>query len=127
MAAAIKVLCVDDNADSAETVAEMLRMEGCEVRVCLDGPSALAVAEEFGPDVCVIDLTMPGMDGAHLAKHLREWVLGKQVRLIALTGRWDIDAQHLTRNTGFDDHFVKPADPDRLIAAVTGRTPEMVG
>jgi CheY-like chemotaxis protein len=121
MTNAIKVLCVDDSVDSALTTAELLKLAGCDVRVCHDGSTALAAAEEFSPDVCVIDLTMPGMDGAHLAKHLREWVLGKEVRLIALTGRWDIDAQHLTHNAGFDDHLVKPADPERLVATVLGK------
>jgi CheY-like chemotaxis protein len=123
MTAPLKVLCVDDNPDAALMTAEMLRLAGCDVRTCTDGTTALTVAEEFGPDVCVIDLTMPGMDGAHLAKHLREWVLGKEVRLIALTGRWDVDAQHLTHNVGFDDHLVKPAPPDRIIAAVLGTAP----
>ena len=59
-----KVLCVDDNRDAAMTAAVMLEQAGCECRVCYDGSDALKAAEEFGPDVCVLDLSMPGMDGA---------------------------------------------------------------
>jgi two-component system OmpR family response regulator len=125
MNAPLKVLCVDDNPDAADTTAAVLELAGCDTRSCHDANTALGVAEAFGPDVCVLDLTMPGMDGAHLAMHLREWVVGKDVRLIALTGRWDIDAHHLTRNAGFDEHLVKPVDPARLLAAVNGKVGEV--
>ena len=92
----IKVLCVDDNQEATRSCARLLEMAGCEVRVCHDGPSALSVAEEFRPDECVIDLKMPGMGGEELAARLRERGGGRPVRCIALTGLWDIDAQHRT-------------------------------
>src|SRR5437660_921953 len=93
MDAPLKVLCVDDNADAAESAAMLLEGAGCAVRVCHDGPSALAAAAEFQPDVCVIDLRMPGMRGEELASRLREQA-GRPLRCVALTGLWDINAQH---------------------------------
>jgi two-component system, OmpR family, response regulator len=120
MTAPLKVLCVDDNPDAADSTAEMLRLAGFDTRSCHDVTSALAEAEVFEPDVCVLDLTMPGMSGDQLGKVLREWVGVKDVRLIALTGRWDIEAHHRTHNAGFDEHLVKPVDPAKLIAAVKG-------
>lgn len=121
MATQLRVLCVDDNEDAARTVGELLELAGCDVRVCHDGPAALAAADEFHPDVCVIDLRMPGMGGEELATKLRERADG--VRCVALTGLWDVDSFHRTHNSGFDKHLVKPVDPATLVAAVQGREP----
>lgn len=120
MAAQLKVLCVDDDRDLAASTGRLLELAGCTVRVCYDGASALDVAREFQPDVCLIDLLMPGMDGAELAKRLRAQSADRPVRCIALTGRWDIDAHHQTHNIDFAEHLVKPVEPDRLVAVVTG-------
>jgi two-component system OmpR family response regulator len=119
----IKVLCVDDHQDAAESTGRLLDLAGCETRVCHGGPAALAIAEDFRPDVCLIDLKMPDMGGIELAARLREQAAGRPVRLIALTGLWDIDVQHRTHNGGFSAHLVKPVDPECLIEAVTGRKP----
>jgi len=121
MAIPIKVLCVDDNVDAADTTADVLRMHGFDVRACHDGPSALTTAREFGPDVCLLDLSMPGMDGFSLAQELRRTVLGLEARLIALTALWDVTTTHRTNNAGFESHLVKPVDPAKLVAAVRGR------
>ena len=115
----MRVLCVDDSRDAAETTAEVLRRAGCEARACSDGQTALAVAAEFRPDVCVLDLLMPGMSGEELAHRLREQAGGHPIRLVAVTGLWDIETQHRTRNLGFDEHLVKPVDPSRLVESVT--------
>jgi two-component system, OmpR family, response regulator len=120
MNAPLKVLCVDDHADTADSTAQMLRLAGLEARSCYDANTALGVAEQFGPDVYVLDLTMPGMDGVQLGMHLRDWVDNKPVRIIALTGCRDYDARYLARNAGFDGHLVKPADPKHLLAAIHG-------
>jgi two-component system, OmpR family, response regulator len=116
----LKVLCVDDNRDAARSIGQVLELAGCEVRVCHDGASALAAAREFRPDVCVLDLKMPGMSGEELALRLQEQAGEHPPRCVALTGLWDIDAQHRTNNAGFDEHLVKPADPERLVEAVLG-------
>lgn len=116
-----RVLCVDDNQDSAVSTAELLELSGFETRAFHDGPAALAAVAEFRPDVCVLDLTMPGMDGLELAGRIREVSGG--VRLVALTALWDVTTRHRTRNAGFDDHVVKPVSRDRLLEAVRGTRP----
>jgi CheY-like chemotaxis protein len=121
MAQQLKVLCVDDNAEAARVIGEVLEMAGCEVRVCLDGETALSVAEMFHPDVCVLDIRMPNMNGNELATRLQEQGAPNPPRCIALTGLWDIDAQHQTHNVGFEEHLVKPVEIARLVETVTGR------
>jgi CheY-like chemotaxis protein len=118
MTAAMRVLCVDDQRETAGAVGRLLEHAGYEVRVCHDGPEALAAARAFQPDVCVIDLMLPGMDGTELAVRLREQAGSRPPRCIALTGLWDIDSQHRTHNIGFEDHLVKPVEAERLIQAV---------
>ena len=117
MTGRLKVLCVDDSRDNARSVADLLALSGCDARACYDGPSALREAAAFRPDVCVLDLTMPGMGGVELAGLLREQA-DHPVRLIALTGQWDINSSHQTHNAGFERHLVKPAAPDALVEAV---------
>ena len=119
----LRVLCVDDNAEAAGCSARLLEEAGCEVRACLSGPAALATAAVFCPDVCVLDILMPGMGGEELAGRLREQAGERPLRCIALTGLWDINAQHRTNNAGFDEHLVKPVEPERLVEAVMGRRP----
>ncbi len=114
----IRVLCVDDNKDSARTTGQLLELHGCEVRVCFDGPCALAMAAEFQPDVCIVDLNMPGMDGDELIAKLREQQPDHPTRYIALTAYWHADAFHRTHNVGVIRHFVKPVEPSELIDAV---------
>jgi CheY-like chemotaxis protein len=114
----LKVLCVDDCPDVARSTADLLAYAGCDVRACYDELSALAAAAALRPDVCVLDLAMPGVGGIELARRLQEQA-GYPLRLIALTGQWDIDSSHRTHNAGFERHLVKPADPDALVEAVT--------
>jgi CheY-like chemotaxis protein len=116
----LKVLVVDDNQDAAFSAAELLEIAECEVRVCHDGPSAIVEARDFCPDVCVLDLTMPRMDGIELAERLRKQA-SHRLRIIALTGRWDITSSHQTRNSGFDEHLVKPIEAKHFIESVTGQ------
>lgn len=114
----LRVLCVDDYRDSADTLGALLRIYGCEVRVCYNGPSALALAETFHPDVCVLDLTMPGMDGDELARLIRELRLEPEPRLVAVTALGDEVARRRTAAAGFDFHLLKPVDPDELANVV---------
>jgi CheY-like chemotaxis protein len=120
MTSRLRVLCVDDNPDAAQSAADLLALAGCDTRACSSGASALRAAAEFDPDVAVLDLAMPGMDGIELGKRLQESA-AHPVRLVAVTGQWDIGASHRTNNAGFDRHLVKPADPHTLVEAVTGR------
>lgn len=117
----VRVLCVDDNRDVADTNATLLRMAGWDVRVCYNGADALAAAEEFRPAVCVLDLNMPGMPGERLAVWIRARAKAggrPGPALVAVTGYGrDVDFQR-TRRVGFDAHLVKPVDPDRLLEVV---------
>src|ERR1700733_12958324 len=102
----LKVMCVDDNEDFALTTAWLLHEAGCEVRVCQDGSDALTEAKEFQPDVCLVDILMPGMNGCELAAQLRQQV-EKPPRCIALTALWDISSKDPAHKANFADHFIK--------------------
>lgn len=89
--------------------------------MCYDGPSALAAAEQFQPDACLLDLLMPGMDGYELAKWLREQQGERPMLLAAVTAYSGADIVWQSRSAGFDLYLVKPLDPDD-VAAVLART-----
>jgi CheY-like chemotaxis protein len=110
----LRVLCVDDNRDAADTLGILLEIVGFEVKVCYDGPSALAAAETFRPDAAILDLTMPGMDGDEVGRRLRARPWGKAIPLVALTALSGDDARRRTEEAGFDLHLTKPVAPDRL-------------
>lgn len=112
--APIRVLVVDDYPDAADALAAVLEMLACPVRACYDGPTALAVAAEFRPQLCLLDLVMPKMDGLELAKRLREQTVGPLL-LIATTALGDIETQVRTAAAGFHAHLTKPVDTMTLI------------
>lgn len=110
----LRVLCVDDNRDAADSSADLLRAVGFEARACYDGPSALAEATTFLPSVCLLDLNMPGMDGDELAVRLRAQADGRPLVLVAVTAMsGERDCQRLAV-AGFDLHLVKPVPPADL-------------
>jgi signal transduction histidine kinase len=109
-----RILIADDNRDSAETLAALLRMDGHEVTSVHDGPVALTVFNELKPEVALLDIGMPGLTGYEVARKMRQSPLGASLRLIAITG-WgqDIDKERAYA-AGFDHHLTKPVDPHRL-------------
>jgi CheY-like chemotaxis protein len=113
-----RVVVVDDNQISAQTLALILRLEGYEVRVAYDGESALEVVREFGPEVVLSDIGLPGIDGHELARRLRrDGRLSAGLRLLAaLTGEGGAEARRRARESGFDHHFAKPFDPEAILA-----------
>lgn len=117
--APLRVLCVDDNPDVADSEAMLLELYRCDVAVCYDGPSALAEALRFGPDVCLIDFNMPGMDGCTLAGRLKAWRTCDPLYLIAVTAYGSESARKKTAEAGFDMHLVKPLDWDVLARALS--------
>ena len=119
MAAKIRVLCVDDDPNAVRSITDLLERNGCEVRGCGDGPAALAAVDGFRPDVCLVDLTLPGMTGDELAVQVRERAGTRPVRLVALTARMDPDSHHRSALAGFEVHLVKPVDAGRLLEVVT--------
>lgn len=112
-----RILVVDDEADAAEALVEILTLKGHEARAVPDGVAALAVAAELEPEVVLLDLGLPTMDGYEVARRLRE-LLGTQVLLVALTGYQDDKAR--LQAAGFDAHLLKPTPLEKLFALVAG-------
>ena len=107
---------VDDNVDAAKSLARLLaRLYGQEVRVAHDGPEALDVAGEFRPEVVLLDIGLPGMDGNEVARRLRERPEFEETLLVALTGWGQESDVERSRAAGFDHHLVKPADPEAIL------------
>ena len=113
-----RVLVVDDNVDAAESTAAFLRLEGHEVKAVHDGIQALASLKVFDPHVVVLDIGLPGLDGYAVARQLRERGDTSHVLLIALTGYGQKEDRARAAASGFDYHFVKPADPREIQAAI---------
>ena len=116
-----RVLVVDDNSDAAAMLDMLLRSLGHEARVAHDGLAALRVAEEFQPDVVLLDIGMPGLDGYEVARRLRTLARERPLRIVAVTG-WGQDAdRQRSREAGFDLHLVKPVDASELARALNDR------
>lgn len=116
---AIRVLVVDDNTDAAESLAMLLTLDGCNVRVCGDAHAALREAADFAPRVVLLDIGLPGLSGYEVAERLRATPGGAALTLIAVTG-WGSDRQDKSRAAGFDHHLVKPVDPESLRLLIEG-------
>lgn len=104
---ALHVLVVDDNADAADSLAEVVRFLGAEPIVARDGPQALAAADRHKPDLVLLDIGLPGMDGYEIARRLRDQP-GFRARMVALTGYGSSQDKTLSSKAGFDAHLVKP-------------------
>jgi signal transduction histidine kinase len=114
----LRFLVADDNKDSADTMALLLETLGAAVRVAYDGHGALLLADEFLPEVVLLDLGMPGIDGYEVCKALRSKPWGKEALIIAQTG-WGRDGDRArTREAGFDHHLVKPIDIDEMLRII---------
>ena len=111
-----RILVVDDNQDAAMLMGEALEALGYRVRIAYDGPLALQVAAQFQPDVALLDIGLPVMDGDELAQRMRELPVraGGRLALVAVTGYGQDSDRARTRDAGFDDHLVKPVDLDAL-------------
>ena len=116
-----RVLVVDDNVDAAEMLAKLLQIAGHEVRTAHDGPSALAAARADPPEVIVLDIGMPGMNGYELARAIRADTALADVRLVAVTGYGQAEDVAEARAAGFNRHLVKPVDPGVLRELVAAR------
>ncbi len=116
---ALRILVVDDNEDGATLLAETLAELGYETRVAHDGPEALRVAAEFAPDVGLLDIGLPLMDGYELARRLRELEgLAGPLRLVAVTGYGQAADRDRAKRAGFDAHLVKPVQLDQLASVI---------
>ena len=115
-----RVLVVDDNVDSAQSMSLLLQLEGHTVACAHDGVEALQVAEQFGPEVVLLDLGLPRMNGYDVARRLRESPpggAGSAVRplLVAISGYGREQDRAAAQQAGFDFHLTKPADPDAVM------------
>jgi PAS domain S-box-containing protein len=113
-----RVLVVDDNTDAAELLADILREHGHETSIAHDGPTALTKALVFRPDVALLDIGLPVMDGYELAKRFRDLPELKRVQLLAVTGYGQQEDKERSRAAGFYEHLVKPIDFSRLRALI---------
>lgn len=116
----LRVLIVDDNEDAAVSLAMYLRMAGQEVTVAHTGAEALAGLGRIRPDVVVLDIGMPDMNGYEVAEKIRERKADDAITLIALTG-WSQDSdRQRAQSAGFDHHLTKPADPEAIERIIAG-------
>jgi CheY-like chemotaxis protein len=105
-----RVLVVDDNVDSADTLAAVLDLLGSEVRTAYDGEEALRIVDAFAPQVVLLDIGMPRMNGFDVCAALRKLPAARQLLIVAMTGWGQAEDRNRTRKAGFDAHFVKPVD-----------------
>ncbi len=118
---ACRVLVVDDNRDSADSLAMALQLQGHDVHTAYDGAAAVEAALALLPDVILLDIGLPKLNGYDAARRIREQPRGKEMILVALTG-WGQEEDHRrSREAGFDHHLVKPADPLALHSILTAR------
>jgi signal transduction histidine kinase len=111
--APLRMVVVDDNADGAESLAELLEILGHEVFVANDGPSGISIVEEYHPEVVLLDIGLPGMDGYEVARRIRA-EMGRGPMLIAVSGYGRDEDRQLAQEAGFDHHFVKPVQLESL-------------
>jgi PAS domain S-box-containing protein len=117
-----RVLVVDDNRDSAESLAMLLSLEGHQTHTAHDGEEAVREAERWGPDVVLLDIGLPRLNGYDAGRRIRDLPGGKAMTLIALTGWGQDEDRRQSTDAGFDGHLVKPVDPD-VLQALLARSP----
>jgi PAS domain S-box-containing protein len=109
-----RILVVDDNEDSAESLTILLSLAGHETHTAYDGPEAIEAATTFKPDVVLLDIGLPKLNGYEVARKIREEPWGKAMVLVALTGWGQEEDRRRSREAGFDHHLTKPVDPIEL-------------
>ncbi|MCY7370056.1 MAG: response regulator, partial [Polaromonas sp.] len=123
-----RVLVADDNQDAASTLSMLMEVMGHEVRTAHDGIEAVAMAEAFVPELILLDIGMPGIDGYEACRRIRKLPWGPQARIVAMTGWGQEDDRRRSHEAGFDQHLVKPADPaeiERLLISMRGPQAEL--
>ncbi|PRY25885.1 two-component system CheB/CheR fusion protein [Spirosoma oryzae] len=118
-----RILVVDDNQDAADSFAMLLELSGYTVDVCYSGEQAIAAAEQGQPEVVLLDIGMPGLNGYETARLIRQQSWGRNLILIALTGYGQADDKRLSQEAGFDGHLVKPVDLETLTRLLTSIVP----
>ncbi|MTV37943.1 response regulator [Duganella radicis] len=111
----MQVLVVDDNQDAADSLTALLELDGFDVRTVYDGAAAVASVQAQAPDMIIMDLGMPGMDGYETARAIRQIAGAERILLLALTGWGQGDARRRTVEAGFDHHLVKPVELEQIV------------
>jgi len=129
--ARLRVLVVDDDFDTVDSMASLLRLTGYEVETASSGAQAIATVATFRPDVTMLDLAMPGMDGYETARQIQRLVVPRPPVLIAVTGYGDTQSKRRSAEAGFDLHLLKPVEISvlqemRLLVGEKGRLAERV-
>jgi PAS domain S-box-containing protein len=114
-----RVLIADDNRDAADSLSMLLKLSGHEVKTGYDGEQALEVAEAMRPEVVLLDIGMPKLNGYEVCRRIRKEAWGKDILLIALTGWGQEEDRRRTDEAGFNEHMVKPVDPTQLVQLLT--------
>ena len=115
-----RVLIADDNADAGDTLGQFIEALGLSAVVVRDGQAAVDAAAACMPDIAILDLGMPGLDGWQACERIRQLPGGSSARVIALTGWGQAHDQERARAAGFDHHCTKPVDLGQLLALVDG-------
>ena len=110
-----RILVVDDNLDAADALANLLRLEGHDVHLAHDGLAAIEAAATFRPDIVLLDIGMPKLNGYEACRRIRDRLPGKRIAMVALTGFGQEQDRHRSQDAGFDAHFVKPVDVGSLM------------
>lgn len=110
----LRILVVDDNQDTAQSMGELLEILGHQTKVAYDGPKAVELAIAFKPDLVLLDIGLPVVDGYEVARRMRQEESLRDATLIALTGYGRDEDREKAREAGFDKHFTKPIELDAL-------------
>jgi len=121
----VRVLVVDDDRDSVEMLKILLDMNGGATDVAYDGIEAVRLAEELLPEIVLLDIGLPKIDGFEACRRIRRSAWGKSMIVVALTGRGLDEDRAMSQRSGFDMHLVKPVEPELLLTvlAATPRSP----
>jgi CheY-like chemotaxis protein/two-component sensor histidine kinase len=117
-----RILIVDDNIDSADSLAMLLEITGNKTYMAHDGVEAIEAIEEHRPEVVLLDIGLPKLDGHEVCRHVRQQPWGKDIVMIALTGWGQEDDRRKSEEAGFNGHLVKPVDYDRLLELLSSTT-----
>jgi CheY-like chemotaxis protein len=110
-----RILVADDNVDAAQSLKLLLEMAGHEVHLAHDGRQAIYLAEQYVPELAIVDIGMPKLNGYDVARSIRSTVWGRALYLVALTGWGQEEDKRRAAAAGFDLHMTKPVDPDRIL------------
>jgi len=117
------ILVVDDNRDSAESIATLLQMSGHQTSIVHDGLAAVEAAERMRPDVVLLDVGLPKISGIDACRRIRSHPWGKSIVIVALTGWGQENDRRSTKEAGFDAHLVKPVNYDELLQLLSALLP----